>query len=75
MQVRQLADLSMISKRTLVSATDLKKNQDFETVKQKYTGPQSTLVAEQRRLKERLDEQRQMVKQLKKKKLRAMNDL
>ena len=57
-RMRHIADFSTISKRSLVSVNDLKKNKNFETVKHKYTGPQSTLLSEQRALKERLAEQR-----------------
>lgn len=74
-QIRKFADFSSISKKSLVSANDLKKNKEFAMVKEKYTGPQSTLVTEQRRLKEKLEEQREMVKKLKKKKLRTMQEL
>ena len=49
------ADLSTLSKRSLVSVVDLKKNEGFASVKQKYTGEKSTLVEEQRRLKEKLE--------------------
>lgn len=45
-RARHHTDLSTMSKRTLVSAADVKKNQEFAAVKQKYTGPQSTLLAE-----------------------------
>ena len=49
----------------LVSPRDYEKNEKFQSIKQKYTGSTSTLLQEQKNLKEKLQEQRNMVKRLK----------
>ena len=57
---------------SLMSARESKLQKDFETVKSKYGGQNSVLAEESKALKEKLEEQRNMVTKLKKQKFRTM---
>ena len=58
---------SMLSQKSVVSQRDIKKNNDFMNLKQKYLGPSSIINTEQQVNKEKLEQQKEMVRELKKK--------
>ncbi len=61
------------SKATLNTNKEKKKNNDFAFLKKKYFGSNSSLLQEQHELKQKLDEQRERVRQLNKQvKIRSM---
>ena len=68
----QVSSNTVRNSNSLLSARESKLQRDFETVKSKYGGSNSVLAEESKALKERLEQQRNMVVKLKKQKLKTM---